>query len=1852
MAEFKLSRLKYSWRGAWTAYGRYNPDDIVSYGSKVYVCLESHVAATDFYYDLDFYNNDIPPLLVPRWELMSDGTSWMGDWVHDTYYKRGDIISFGGTNYLCITAHVSPSNANVGTDGVANVDPRDPLGEHNFIESKVINGQLVTYWAVYFNGQYWTGDWTTSTYYRVNDTVRYGGKVYRCTSMHLSAASTANGLEANLENWTAVSISDDWKGDWTISTAYKLNDIVRYGATVYRCTTAHTSNSSATNGLPSDLSKWVTVHTSSLYRQEWTASVTYRVNDVVKFGSYLYTCTAFHNSGTAFDLTYWAIYCPGNQFDQQWNKLTVYQTGDIVRYGGDLYTAVTTNLGQTPSTAPGWQLLFEDTRIQGDWNQYTNYLPGDVVRRGGNVYVSFNDNYAQDPDIEGDLSSTNSPYWDLILPGSKWRGFWKAGNVYVVGEIVVYVASSYRCKDHHTSNLGNRPDDDKRGLYWEKVTDGNSYARLKKLGDLRTYGPDTSSTLGYKTLEAGAEGYVLQSYNGQPAWSTMFATDKVYYVAQTGTDGPANGTAPNSPWRTLRYALENVTGYATIFVRTGTFDEILPLRVPAFVSVVGDELRGTIIRPATAQIDSNYLQRILDAANYIKTIGAFIVQGITIGADDPINPTTRLYGTVPQNFTAGVSTANEGLIISSLGNTFYNRVKSYTSISVSGTNSFTQNALRVIAYNNMVNNAAFIKNEATLYINAVYEDSTVYTLPARWSNDLDRIISALTYDVGYIGNYKTLDAANYFINSSDYSQNQIQNMFLLRDGTGLRNMTLTGLNGTLGAPNAYLTRRPTAGAFASLDPGWGPSDTTAWVGTKSPYVQNVTTFGTGCIGLKIDGDIHGGGNQTIVSNDFTQILSDGIGIWANGTGRTEAVSVFTYYNHIGYLTTNGGKIRGTNGNCSYGTFGAVSEGFNTTETPITATVNNRYYQADVVQALTGPTGNILKLFYTDAGTNYSTANYAITGAGLNGSLYGDEIRDGAVYEVRVVTAGDSTQPGGSSYMFITNAAQTGDARTITIAGSDTNLLANYQGLRIILTGGTGAGQYGYVADYDSVGKLVIVGKESTATTTATATSTSLGGNLITLASVSGFTLNEPICFTGTLFGGPNITAQTIYYVKTIDSGNNQITVSLTSGGSVVSTASGTGRMTVHHVGWEHLTYGTPILSLLDKSSQYAIEPRVTFSAPGYSATSGSMPSSIQWSSIASNGTVYVATALGVNYAVYSADAVNWTNRTLPTTALWTKVRWVKDRFMAFGTNGAAAYSLDGIIWASMSMPVQSGPALGVQDWRDVAYGNGTWIAVATGGAQAAISSDGVTWGSVTLPEGAEWNAIAYGAGKFVTVAFGDSTTANTAYSTNGVSWQLGAISGGLKDITWGNGKFVAIAGGYVGASSFYTSLDGVSWTTSTVTGANWQAIAYGQGTYVAVATGGGTVAVSNDGYNWSYQNAPGGSAPWCAITFANVSKPGKFALLGGITTNTAALGFISTGIRAQARVKVVANKISAFYIWEPGSGYTSTPVLSITDPNRVNSVYVTIRTGNGALGNPTILNAGTGYVSTSTTIKVTGDGYKDQYQTGAFIVVSNLTRIPGPGDNVSIAGINDYTYKLLTCQILGGSVGNYTALLDIGKDVSYEESPDHGTGISIRQKYSQCRLTGHDFLDIGLGNFSQTNYPLTLYPNGTVLSPENEVQEANGGRVFYTSTDQDGNFRVGELFAVEQSTGIVTLNAQFFKLQGLSELRLGGVTVGGSGVVIREFSTDVTFTADSNNIVPTQKAIKGYLQRRVSGGGADAITGQITAGVVSVGGPNIITTTTGDQLIIPGKVNFKQGIDGTYLALAYWTSGGVQTGHK
>ena len=110
--------------------------------------------------------------------------------------------------------------------------------------------------------------------------------------------------------------------------------------------------------------------------------------------------------------------------------------------------------------------------------------------------------------------------------------------------------------------------------------------------------------------------------------------------------------------------------------------------------------------------------------------------------------------------------------------------------------------------------------------------------------------------------------------------------------------------------------------------------------------------------------------------------------------------------------------------------------------------------------------------------------------------------------------------------------------------------------------------------------------------------------------------------------------------------------------------------------------------------------------------------------------------------------------------------------------------------------------------------------------------------------------------------------------------------------------------------------------------------------------------------------------------------------------------------------------------------------------------------------------------------------------------------------------------------------------------------PTHGETATLRSNYSNIRLTGHDFLDVGTGGFSTTNYPNTP---SQLPDPNDEVLETDRGRVFYSSTDQDGNFRVGNLFKVEQATGKATLNAEAFDLSGLQEISLGSNAQGNFG---------------------------------------------------------------------------------------------------
>ena len=208
----------------------------------------------------------------------------------------------------------------------------------------------------------------------------------------------------------------------------------------------------------------------------------------------------------------------------------------------------------------------------------------------------------------------------------------------------------------------------------------------------------------------------------------------------------------------------------------------------------------------------------------------------------------------------------------------------------------------------------------------------------------------------------------------------------------------------------------------------------------------------------------------------------------------------------------------------------------------------------------------------------------------------------------------------------------------------------------------------------------------------------------------------------------------------------------------------------------------------------------------------------------------------------------------------------------------------------------------------------------------------------------------------------------------------------------------------------------------------------------------------------------------------------------------------------------------------------------------------------------------------------------DILNTGTLVLVwaGKTHRVVGYTDINVVGGIPAYVTIADTFNNnnLPGTTGIAKGFPISGTTTLRAGLPSGSTG-AITVKISTCRATGHDFLDVGTGGFNTTNYPTTIYGNPSIEPTDAvEIKEETKGRVFYVTTDQDGIFKVGSFFKVDQGTGTVTFSASIAlsNLDGLGFKR---------GVTISEFSTDNTMTNNAADTVPVQQAIRGYIDKRL-----------------------------------------------------------------
>ena len=194
-----------------------------------------------------------------------------------------------------------------------------------------------------------------------------------------------------------------------------------------------------------------------------------------------------------------------------------------------------------------------------------------------------------------------------------------------------------------------------------------------------------------------------------------------------------------------------------------------------------------------------------------------------------------------------------------------------------------------------------------------------------------------------------------------------------------------------------------------------------------------------------------------------------------------------------------------------------------------------------------------------------------------------------------------------------------------------------------------------------------------------------------------------------------------------------------------------------------------------------------------------------------------------------------------------------------------------------------------------------------------------------------------------------------------------------------------------------------------------------------------------------------------------------------------------------------------------GTGYTSTPTVTIAAP--------TGSSGETATAFATL----EGESVASITVISSGS----QYQTTPSVTISS----PNVGSNgaTATAVTAPIYYTINSSTPPSAGITTLTLAENLLNPVGV------GTSVHFFQQ-SKIIASSHTFEYIGSGN----TITLATPKRGGVTIQANEVTSSNGGKVIYTSTDQAGNFRIGDDLQINQNTG--TISGRAFSRSLFSEM--------------------------------------------------------------------------------------------------------------
>jgi hypothetical protein len=324
-----------------------------------------------------------------------------------------------------------------------------------------------------------------------------------------------------------------------------------------------------------------------------------------------------------------------------------------------------------------------------------------------------------------------------------------------------------------------------------------------------------------------------------------------------------------------------------------------------------------------------------------------------------------------------------------------------------------------------------------------------------------------------------------------------------------------------------------------------------------------------------------------------------------------------------------------------------------------------------------------------------------------------------------------------------------------------------------------------------------------------------------------------------------------------------------------------------------------------------------------------------------------------------------------------------------------------------------------------------------------------------------------------TAAESDTFTLNLSVPTFNVSNALYSNTSGVATITTSSNHNFAVGVG--------VTLNGLQFTCAGIGGT----IIYPSG---------------NNGYIFEVKSVP--AANQFVVNVGPSTTPNQTYVSGG----TAKINVIRPFDGQVVYFDSLYYTVGKIRITNAGSGYVSNPEVVIGDPSTVNDWGVSGTAAAQVVGDSVnsieIISSGRGYTSTP----------------------SITIAAPDVGINTATAVIELLpTYYSVIRSTLPTAAGICT--ITVSENVPYAV----GVGNTVPFfKQSRVLASGHSFEYIGSGTDITTALPFA----GGVPIQDNEIDMRNGGLVVYTSTDQAGNFRIGEGVAINQLTG--TISGRFY----------------------------------------------------------------------------------------------------------------------